>query len=225
MKLSNETLIILKNFSGINSGILFKKGSTLSTVSSTKTVLAQATLQEDIPQEFAVYDLNNFLSVLSLGKETPELEFDEKHILINSLGGRSKIKYRFTDKSMIVTPPDKTVIMPSQDVSFTLEESDYDWIMRTANVLQSPHVAIEGVNGKLKLTSFDAKNDAANVNSVEIGETDKVFKSVFKTENLKMIPGSYEVTVSSKGISHFKNKKDPIEYWIATEKDSSTFEE
>lgn len=223
MKLSNETLTILKNFSSINSGILFKKGNTLSTVSSTKTVLAQATLQEDVPQEFAVYDLNNFLSVLSLGKETPELEFDDNHILIKSLGGRSKIKYRFADKSMIVTPPDKTVVMPSQDVSFTLEESDYDWITRTANVLQSPHIALEGENGKLKITSFDAKNDAANMNSVEIGETDKEFKSVFKTENLKMIPGSYEVMVSSKGIAHFKNKKDAVEYWIATEKDSSTF--
>jgi hypothetical protein len=223
MKLSNETLTILKNFSSINSGILFKKGKTLSTVSSTKTVLAQATLQEDVPQEFAVYDLNNFLSVLSLGKETPELEFDDKHILIKALGGRSKIKYRFADKSMIVIPPDKTVVMPSEDVSFTLDESDYDWITRTANVLQSPHIAIEGDGGKLKITSFDAKNDSANMNSVEIGETDKEFKSVFKTENLKMIPGSYEVMVSSKGIAHFKNKKDSVEYWIATEKDSSTF--
>lgn len=224
MKLSNETLTILKNFSSINSGILFKKGKTLSTVSSTKTVLAQATLQEDIPQEFAVYDLNNFLSVLSLGKETPELEFDDNHILIKSLGGRSKIKYRFADKSMIVTPPDKTVVMPSQDVSFVLNESDYDWITRTANVLQSPHIAIEGNNGKLKLTSFDAKNDAANVNSVELGDCDIVFKSVFKTENLKMIPGSYSVMVSSKGIAHFKNQKESVEYWIATEKDSSTFQ-
>lgn len=224
MKLSNETLTILKNFSSINSGILFKKGKTLSTVSSTKTVLAQATLQEDIPQEFAVYDLNNFLSVLSLGKETPELEFDDNHILIKSLGGRSKIKYRFADKSMIVTPPDKTVVMPSQDVSFVLNESDYDWITRTANVLQSPHIAIEGNNGKLKLTSFDAKNDAANVNSVELDDCDIVFKSVFKTENLKMIPGSYSVMVSSKGIAHFKNQKESVEYWIATEKDSSTFQ-
>jgi hypothetical protein len=124
---------------------------------------------------------------------------------------------------MIVIPPDKTVVMPSEDVSFTLDESDYDWITRTANVLQSPHIAIEGDGGKLKITSFDAKNDSANMNSVEIGETDKEFKSVFKTENLKMIPGSYEVMVSSKGIAHFKNKKDSVEYWIATEKDSSTF--
>jgi len=223
MKLSNETLTILKNFSSINSGILFKKGNTLSTVSTTKTVLAQATLQEDVPQEFAVYDLNNFLSVLSLGKDTPELEFDEKHVLIKALGGRSKIKYRFADKSMIVTPPDKTVVMPSNDVSFELQESDYDWIIRTANVLQSPHIAIEGENGKLKITAFDAKNDSANMNSVELGDCDIVFKSVFKTENLKMIPGSYDVTVSSKGIAHFKNKKEPVEYWIATEKESSTF--
>jgi hypothetical protein len=223
MKLSNETMTILKNFSGINAGILFKKGKTLSTVSSSKTVLAQATLQEDLPQEFAVYDLNNFLSVLSLGKENPEIEFDDKHVIIKSLGGRSTIKYRFSDKSMIVTPPDKPVVMPSEDISFTLNESDYDWITKTANVLQSPNVAIEGKNGKLKITAFDAKNDAANMNSVDIGETEKEFMSVFKTENLKMIPGSYEVMISSKGIAHFKNKKDSIQYWIATEKDSSTW--
>jgi hypothetical protein len=224
MKLSNETMIILKNFSSINPGILFKKGSTLSTVSSSKTVLAQATLQEDFPQEFAIHELTNFLSVLTLSKDTPELDFDDKHVIVKALGGRSKIKYRFADKNMIVSPPDKAVVMPSQDVSFTLNEADYDWITRTANVLQSPNVAIEGVDGKLRLTSFDVKNDAANINSVEIGDTDKSFKSVFKTENLKMIPGSYEVSVSSKGIAHFKNKKEAIEYWIATEKDSSTFE-
>ena len=224
MKLSNETMIILKNFSSINPGILFKKGSTLSTVSSSKTVLAQATLQEDFPQEFASHELTNFLSVLTLSKDTPELDFDDKHVIVKALGGRSKIKYRFADKNMIVSPPDKAVVMPSQDVSFTLNEADYDWITRTANVLQSPNVAIEGVDGKLRLTSFDVKNDAANINSVEIGDTDKSFKSVFKTENLKMIPGSYEVSVSSKGIAHFKNKKEAIEYWIATEKDSSTFE-
>ena len=224
MKLSDETMTILKNFSGINAGILFKEGNTLSTVSATKTVLAQATLQENFPQEFAIHDLTNFLSVLSLSKDTPELDFDDQHILIKALSGRSKIKYRFADKKMIIAPPDKAVVMPSQDVSFTLNESDLDWITRTANVLGSPHIAIEGNNGKLRITSFDAKDDAANINSVDIDETDKVFKSVFKTENLKMIPGSYEVTVSSKGIAHFKNKGVAIEYWIAIEKDSSNFE-
>lgn len=224
MKLSNETMTILKNFSGINAGILFKQGKTLSTVSSTKTVLAQATLQEDFPQEFAIHDLTNFLSVLSLSKDTPELDFDDQHIIIKALAGRSKIKYRFADKKMIITPPDKAVVMPSQDVSFTLNESDYDWITRTANVLGSPHIAIEGKNGKLRISSFDAKDDAANINSVDIDDNDKVFKSVFKTENLKMIPGSYDVTVSSKGISHFKNKNVAIEYWIAIEKDASNFE-
>jgi|LakMenE01Jun11ns_1017448.scaffolds.fasta_scaffold9958199_4 hypothetical protein len=224
MKLSNETLTILKNFSSINAGILFKQGKTLSTVSSTKTVLAQCTLQEEFPQEFAIHDLTNFLSVLSLSKDTPELDFDDQHIIIKALGGRSKIKYRFADKKMIITPPDKAVVMPSEDVSFTLNESDYDWITRTANVLNSPHVAIEGKNGKLRISSFDAKDDAANINSVDIDDTDKAFKSVFKTENLKMIPGSYDVTVSSKGIAHFKNKNVAIEYWIAIEKDASNFE-
>lgn len=223
MQLSNETLKVLKNFSAINAGIVFKKGNVLSTVSSSKTVLAQATLKEDFPQEFGIFDLNNFLSVLSLSNVTPELEFDDKHVYIKSLGGRSNIKYRVTDKTMIVSPPDKPVVMPSKEVSFTLTADDYDWITRTANVLQSPNVAIEGENNKLKLSSFDLSNDSAHVNSVDLGETDKEFRFAFKTENLKMLPGSYDVVISSKGIAHFKNQSDEIEYWIAVEKDGSNF--
>lgn len=223
MKLSNETLTVLKNFSSINPGILFKKGSTLSTVSTTKTVLAQATLKEDFPQEFGIWDLNNFLSVVSLGKETPEIDFDDKHVFIRTLNGRSKIKYRFADKDMIVTPPEKAVVMPTKEISFTLSADDYDWIMKTANVLQSPNISIEGDKSTLKLTSYDAYVDSAHVNSIEIGQTEFDFRFTFKTENLKMIPGTYDVELSSKGIAHFKNQKEAIEYWIATEKDFSYY--
>jgi len=223
MKLSNETLSVLKNFSTINSGLLFKQGSTISTVSSSKTVLAQAVLKDEFPQEFAIYDLTNFLSVLSLGKDASELDFDDKHVYIKSLGGRSKIKYRVTDKQFIVTPPEKAIVLPSVEISFELSSDDYDWIMRTANVLQSPNVAIIGNENKLKITSFDTSSDAAHANSLDLGDTDKEFCAVFKTENLKMIPGAYQVSISSKGIAHFKNVKDSIEYWITTEKDATNF--
>jgi hypothetical protein len=223
MKLSNETLAVLKNFSTINSGLLFKQGSTISTVSSSKTVLAQAILKDQFPQEFAIYDLPNFLSVLSLGKDTPELDFDDKHVYVKSLGGRSKIKYRVTEKHMIVTPPEKMIVLPSVEISFELSSDDYDWIMRTANVLQSPNVAVVGDGNKLKITSYDTSNDAAHANSIDLGDTDKEFRAVFKTENLKMIPGVYQVDISSKGVAHFKNVKDSIEYWIATEKDATNF--
>lgn len=223
MKLSSETLNVLKNFSTINSGLFFKKGSTISTVSSSKTVLAQATLAEDFQQEFGIYDLTNFLSVMSLGKDTVELDFDPQHVIVKSLGGRSNIKYRVTDKSMIVTPPDKSITLPSVEVEFTLTADDYDLITRTANVLQSPNITFEGDGSKLKITSFDVSNDSSHVNAVDIGDTEKEFRFVFKTENLKMIPGTYDVQISEKGISHFKNKNVAIEYWIAVEKEGSNY--
>lgn len=218
MRLSSETLTILKNFSTINAGILFEEGNSLSTVSPTKTVLAKAVLKDDFPQEFGIYDLNNFLSVISLGKEAAELEFDAAHVIVKSLGGRSKIKYRFTDKTMIVTPPKKKIILESVDITFVLTAEDYDWITKTANILQSPNIAFEGDGDILKMTSFDSSNDSAHVNSVEIGNTDSTFKYTFKTENLKLIPGAYAVEISKKGVSHFFNEKDSVEYWIAMEK-------
>jgi hypothetical protein len=219
MKLSNETLTILKNFSTINSGIYFNAGKTLSTVSPTKTVLARAELKDEFPDSFGIYDLNNFLSVLSLGKDAAELEFDNAHVIVKALGGRSKIKYRVTDKAMIVTPPDKGINLVSVDVSFTLTAEDYDWITKTANVLQSPHIAFESDGKQFKIASFDIANDSAHVNSIELEvPVSESFRYVFKTENLKMIPGTYKVEISAKGIGHFVNEKDSVQYWIAMEK-------
>ena len=219
MKLSNETMTVLKNFSTINSGLFFKAGKKISTVSQSKTILAEATVAEDFPIDFGIYDLNNFLSVLSMSKDAPEIDFDEKHVLVKSLGGRGKLKYRVTDKTMIVTPPDKTVNLPSIDVSFELTSQDYEWIMKSANVLQLPNIAILKKDGKLCITAFDASNDSAHDNSIDIGDIEgDDFRYVFKTDNLKMIPGIYQVQISAKGIAHFKNVKDAIEYWVATEK-------
>jgi hypothetical protein len=219
MKLSTNTLSILKNFSAINSGLYFKQGNVLSTVSQSKTVLAQVTVEEDFPKEFGIYDLNNFLSVLSLQKDAPELDFDDSHVIVKFMNGRSKIKYRVTDKSMLYTPPDKQIVLPSVDVQFKLTQEDYEWIVRTASVLQSPNIAVEGVDGKLRLSSFDASNDSAHVNSIDIGETENGFRYVFKTENLnKIMSDSYEVEISAKGISHFKNGSGTSEYWVSTEK-------
>jgi hypothetical protein len=223
MKLSSETLNVLKNFASINPNILLKKGKVLTTISPSKNVLAKANVQEDFPEEVGIYDLNNFLTVLTLGKDVPELEFDDKHVSVKSLGGRSNIKYRVSEKRHIVIPPDKGITLPSVDGSFTLTADDYDWVLRTANVLKSPHIAIEGDGSKLKVTTFDAKIDTAHVNSTQVGDTDKEFKAVFKTDNLKMIPGSYAVEVCSQGFAYFKNTKDSIEYWVAIEKEYSKF--
>jgi hypothetical protein len=217
MKLSSQTLNVLKNYASINQGILFKKGNTISTMSAQKNILSEATIPDEIPQNFGIYDLNNFLSVVSLNKD-PEIEFDDKNAIIKSLNGRSKIKYRFTDASMIVSPPEKKITLPSVDVAFTLTEEDFAWIQKTSAVLGSPHIAITSDGTEANMVAFDATNDSAHTTSITIdAPKDKSYKMIFKTENLKMIPGSYIVEISSKGIASFKNTKEDIQYWIATE--------
>ena len=215
MKLSNETLTVLKNFSSINQGIQFKQGTKLTTVSAGKTVLAQANLKDVFPQDFCVYDLNQFLSVHSLHKDS-DLSFDDSNVIFKS--GRNSTKYRKTAKEMIVTPPEKEITLPSIDVSFTLSEEDYNNIMKVASVLSSPHIAVESDGDAVQLVAFDAQDNSAHTNSIQVGEGNgKKYKIVFKTENIKMIPGSYAVEISFKGIGHFKNTKDDIQYWIAFE--------
>ena len=215
MKLSNETLTVLKNFSNINQGIQFKQGTKLTTVSAGKTVLAQANLKDEFPQDFCVYDLNQFLSVHSLHKDS-DLSFDDSNVIFKS--GRSSTKYRKTAKEMIVTPPEKEITLPSVDVSFTLSEEDYNNIMKVASVLSSPHIAVYSDGDAVQLVAFDALDNSAHTNSIQVGEGNgKKYKIVFKTENIKLIPGSYAVEISFKGIGHFKNTKDDIQYWIAFE--------
>jgi len=218
MKLSSDTINLLKNFASINQGIYFKQGKTIKTVSPQKNIMAEVTVDESFPVDFGVYDLNNFLSVISLHKDDPTLNFEDKNILISGLKGRSKIKYRFCEPSMIVVPPEKNIVMPDPEIRFTLNAEDFDWILRAAAVLSSPHIAIESDGEKVFVSTIDLQNDAAHTDSIEIaeGNGDK-YKMIFKTENLKMISGTYEVSLSSKGISHFKNKNTNLQYWITTE--------
>lgn len=223
MKISQETLSVLKNFTTINSGIYFKEGNVLSTVSPQKNILANATISENIPCNFGIYDLNNFLSVISLFKDSAELEFDEKHVIIKGMGGRSKMKYRFTDPSMIVVAPDKTPNLPSVDVTFTLTDEDFDWIIRTANVLGSPNIAVESDGNDVKLVTFDANDDSSHTNSTVLSGVDsggKNFRLVFKTENLKMLSGNYVVEISSKGIAKFEDSVKGLVYYVTLETNS-----
>lgn len=220
MKLSNETLSVLKNFGAINQGILFKKGSTLRTISSLKSILAEVNIKETIPSEFGVYDLNNFLSVVSLHKDDPSFEFDTKHVVIVGNKGRSKIKYRFCEPTMITLPPEKQVSMPDAEISFDLSSEDFDWIMKAASVLSSPQIAIESDGSTVNVITLDLQNDSAHTESLSLdakGSGDK-YRMIFKTENVsKILPGSYEVKISSKGIAYFKNKNLLLQYWISTE--------
>ena len=221
MKLSNDTLAVLKNFASINSGLEFKSGNVLSTMSPGKTILAKATLKDNFPVDFCVYDLNQFLSVHSLYADA-DIDFDDVNVIFKS--GKSKIKYRKTAKEMIITAPEKELSLPSVDVSFKLTEEVFSSIKKSANVLQSPNIAVESDGEKIYLTCFNAKDDSAHTNSIEVGDiSNKKFKMVFLEENLKMITGSYDVEISSRGLASFKNTTQEIDYWIAIEAKDSIF--
>ena len=223
MKLSNETLSVLKNFGAINQGIMFKKGKTLKTVSSQKNILAEVNIAEEIPADFGVYDINSFLSVVSLHKEDPSFDFDEKHVLIVGNKGRSKTKYRFCEPAMIVLPPEKQLTMPDSDISFDLSSEDFDWVMRSANVLSSPNIAVESDGQKVNIVTLDVQNDSAHTESLEIGNGNQSkYRMIFKTENLsKILPGSYEVVISKKLLSRFQSEDKNLTYYIALEPDST----
>jgi hypothetical protein len=227
MKLSDNTLAVLKNFGNINQGIYFKKGKTLRTVSTGKNILAKAEIPDDIPSDFGIYDLNEFLSVVSLHKNDLELEFDDKNVLISGQKGRSKIKYRFCEPTMIVSPPEKELQMPTPEIEISLSADEFKWILDSANVLGSPHIAIECDGEEIKVVTFDVSNDSAHTQSttLETEGSGNKYKMIFKTENIqKVLSGPYDIRVSSKGIAFFKNTKYPIEYYITTEI-GSTFEE
>lgn len=221
MKLSTDTLSVLKNFASINQGIMFKKGKVIRTVSPHKNVMAEATVSDEFPTDFGVYDLNNFLSVLSLHKDEPTIDFQDNNVLISGLQGRSKIKYRFCAPNMLVLAPEKPIAMPDPEISFELKAEDFDWILKAASVLSSPCIAIESDGSKVFVSTYDPTNDSAHTDSLEICDGNGTrYKMVFKLENIKMLTGSYDVKISSKGISNFKHKTLNVQYWIATETDS-----
>jgi hypothetical protein len=222
MKFSNETLGILKNFASINQGMWFRKGKTLKTISSHKNILSEATITEDIPSEFGIHDVNEFLSAISLTGDDSSFEFDEKHVMIVGQKGRSKLKYRFADVKTISIPPENLIKLSSVDFKFTLTESDFAFLTRAANVLSSTHISIESDGEKIKLVTFDASNDSASTQELEIirGNGDK-YRVIFKTETFcKVLTGEYDVEYSSNDgvpVAHFINKKQPLQYWIAVE--------
>jgi len=222
MNLSTDTINILKNFAGINTGIVFKQGNVIKTCSGGMNILAQATITENIPVQFGVYDLNNLLTVLTLYKDGSDIEFGETSATISGMGGRSRVNYRFCDPTMVVAPPEKPIAMPDAEISFELTQSDLDSVLRSAAVLGSPNIAVKSNGGKISIETFDASNDAASTNTLDIAEgTGDSFKMVFKTEALKMIPGTYKVDISSAGISHFVNTARDLQYWIAVEAGST----
>jgi len=219
MKLSDKTLTLLKNFSSINQSILFKKGSSLRTISVMKNILAEATIDEDLPTDFGIYDLNQFLNGLSLHHQ-PDLDFENNgHVVIRE--GKSRTKYFFADPNVIVTPPDKDITLPSEDVSFELSTTHLDKLLKAAAVYQLTDLAVVGGEGVVKIIVHDKKNDTSNTYAVIVGETDKTFSFNFKVENIKILPGTYDVVVSQKLLSRFTCRDYDLKYFIALEPDST----
>ena len=217
MKLSNETISVLKNFSTINANLMVKAGSSLSTMSAMKNIVAKADVTEEFPSDFAIYDLNEFLSALSLfGK--PDLEFGNDFVIITEEGTSKSLKYWFSDPS-VVTTPSKEISMPSTELTFNLSSDTLNEITKAAAVIGVPDMALS--DGKLMVT--DKKNSTANAyeTSLDIFDVAAEYKFWFKVENLKVMPGAYDVEVSSKKISHFTNTKLGVQYWIALEPESS----
>ena len=220
MKLSKHTLNMLKNFSDINMSIEIKQGNILRTVSVQKNILAQAELEEDFPQDFAIYELNRFLGAVSLFDD-PELKFNGKSANIGS--GKNSVDYVYCDPSMIVTPPENNITFPEPEVKFTLTQDALSQVMKASNVLGTPEISVESDSGNINIKALDVNNDSTDTFTVALDEkSDNKFRFVFKTENMKMLPGNYDVEISSKGISHFALQGQKLEYWIATEA-SSTF--
>ena len=217
MNLSNDTKEVLKNFSSINQNLMVNSGNVIGTMSAMKNIVAKATIPDTFKNEFAIYDLNEFLSALSLFKK-PSLNFSDKSVKLDEEGGGSSLNYFFSDPS-IVTSPKTDITMPSVDVEFTFTQDTFNQIMKASAVLGTPDVEVKGTaGGDVNLVVTDRKNDTSNDFSMKVGEnSSSTFSHFFKVENLKLLSGDYNVQVSNKGISHFKNISKDVEYFIALE--------
>lgn len=215
MKLDTRTLQVLKNFSSINPSILFRSGNNLTTVTPTKTIFAKATLEQEFPSQFAIYDLNRFLSVLSLFDD-PDLDIGDNSVTVKA--GRKKVNYVFADQNTIVAPKSDSVRFPDADVSFELTAEVLSNVTKALGVLRQPEIAVVGNGTTITIQTANSKDPTSDVYSEEVGETDKTFTVYFKAENIRLLPDAYQVDIASAGISRFKSKD--LEYYIAVEQNS-----
>ena len=223
MELSDKTLNVLKNFSGINQNLIIRSGNIIRTISEARNVLGTAIVDEQFPQDFGIYDLNEFIGVLGL-VDTPRLKFRDEYVTVGDSVGRSKVKYFFSAEDTLTTSK-KDITMPDPDVSFVLTNDTLNKLKRAASTLGHSEVSITGKDGVLSLSVVDSQNSTSNTFSIDVdGEfkPDVNFNFIISIGNLKILPGDYEVQISSKLITQFKNKEVNVTYWIALEK-SSTF--
>ena len=216
MNLSKETLALIRNFAGINGSLMIKEGNSLSTISEGKNVMAMATISESFPQDFGIYDLNEFLGAVGIFSNTV-LDFNEKYVTISD-GGTSKIKYFAAGEGIVKAAP-STIKFPNPDVTFNLTHDQLTMILKTSSALKAGDLSIQGDGSTLQAVVSDKKNATSNAYSVDLGATDQTFKANLKIENLKMLPGDYTVSLHPK-ISKFANRAVDLTYYIAIEADS-----
>ena len=218
IKISSETLGILKNFSAINSNLHVKVGNRLNTVSPSKTILAEAEVAESFDTEFGIWDMGKFLSVVSLFKD-PEFEFSDTYVLIGD-AGKASVQYFFSDPNLL-TKEDRKIVMPNIAVSFQLTKDDLAAITKAASVLQAPDMCVEACGEGICIRVCDKKDPTAHswTLSVDSTEHSEAFRSWFKVENLKMIPADYTVDIGEKRVARFTGAS--VSYWVAMEADST----
>ena len=224
MKVSVRTINLLKKYANINQSTEFREGNVLKTVSPLNTILASVEIEEEFPRTFPIYELNRFLGTLNLFKN-PELDFTENGVDITD-EEKHKATYRYCgSSSMFQTPPEKNITFPDADVNFKLTHEQFKQTINAANTLGLPEIVVEGNASETFLVVNDTGNISSDVFSTIVGTTDKTFRMIFKTENFSIIAeGTYDVSLSSKRISHFKREGDTLQYWIALEQ-NSTFDE
>ena len=223
MKLCENTIGVLRNYSNINQSLEFREGNILKTVSPLNTILASVKIEEQFPRTFPIYELNRFLGALALCKQ-PELDFTDNAVIISD--DDLKVIYRYCgSSSMFQTPPENDISFPEAEINFELLQKDFKMTINAANTLGLPEIVVVGDGSEIRLVVSDTGNVSSDEFSTKVGSTDKIFRMIFKTENLnKLMEGTYDVSLSSKRISHFARKGDSLKYWIALEQ-NSTYEE
>jgi hypothetical protein len=220
--MQTETLDVIRNFGNINQNLVFRKGNVLRTIADAKNVLAQATLDDEFPQEFGIYDVNEFIGAFNL-VEDGEVSYHNDHMGISN--GKSSINYFYSDIEMLTNPPEKDLVVPNPEVTFTLTQEILNQLRKASSALGHKSVVIgnSDKDGLVTLSIIDPKNSTSNTYTIEVeGTFDEIHANAprlsINIDNLKLLPGDYTVEVSTKLISKFTNVSKQLEYWVALEK-------
>jgi len=214
MNISTNTLSVLKSFTSINPSLYINSGNVIKTISPQKTIIGRAEVDDSFDVPFGIYDLNQFLSTVSIF-ESPDFEFSDRSVEIKN--GVSSVTYGYADANMIMQAPEKDLDLPDTVVEFELKDAVFKKTMQAASVLQLPNWSVIGAGGDVTLVVGNSKDESSNTFRHVVGSTDLDFELVFKVENLRFMPADYNVKISSKGISHFSTNGGKLQYYIATE--------